>query len=103
MLMSLSLRITSSRKSCATPALFKPSNAMPAVMAPSPITAMLWRSQASCRAAMAIPSAAEILVDECAVPKLSYSLSARLGKPLKPPSWRRLPMRPLRPVSILCV
>jgi hypothetical protein len=35
-----------------------------------------------------MPSAAEMLVDECAVPKVSYSLSARCGKPLMPPSWR---------------
>jgi hypothetical protein len=28
-----------------------------------------------------MPSAAEIEVDECAVPKVSYSLSARCGKP----------------------
>ena len=28
-----------------------------------------------------MPSAAEIEVDECAVPKVSYSLSSRRGKP----------------------
>jgi hypothetical protein len=33
---------------------------------------------------MAMPSAAEMLVDECAVPKVSYSLSARCGKPAQP-------------------
>jgi hypothetical protein len=31
---------------------------------------------------------AEMLVDECAVPKVSYSLSLRCGKPEMPPSWR---------------
>ena len=36
-----------------------------------------------------MPSAAEIEVDECAVPKVSYSLSSRRGKPDSPPSWRR--------------
>ena len=39
-------------------------------------------------AATAMPSAAEIEVDECAVPKVSYSLSSRRGKPEMPPSWR---------------
>jgi phosphoribosylformylglycinamidine (FGAM) synthase-like enzyme len=42
-------------------------------------------------AASAMPSAAEMLVLECAVPKVSYSLSARCGKPERPPSWRRWP------------
>ena len=40
------------------------------------------------RAATAMPSAAEIEVDEWAVPKVSYSLSSRRGKPEMPPSWR---------------
>ena len=52
--------------------------------------------------ASAMPSAAEIEVDECAVPKVSYSLSSRRGKPDRPPSWRRLGMRSRRPVRILC-
>ena len=74
---------------------------MPAVMAPSPITATALRAWPFCRAASAMPSAAEMLVDECAVPKASYSLSARLGKPDRPPSWRSVGMRARRPVRIL--
>ncbi len=75
---------------------------MPALIAPSPITATTLRFSPFSRAAIAMPSAAEIEVDECAVPKVSYSLSSRRGKPLMPPSWRRLGMRSRRPVRILC-
>jgi hypothetical protein len=49
-----------------------------------------------------MPSAAEMLVDECAVPKVSYSLSLARGKPARPPSWRSEAMRSRRPVRILC-
>ena len=52
--------------------------------------------------ARAMPSAAEIEVEECAVPKVSYSLSSRRGNPDKPPSWRRVWKRSRRPVRILC-
>ena len=49
-------------------------------------TAMCQRSVFPARlSATAIPSAAEIDVEECAVPKLSYGLSLRLGKPEMPP------------------
>ncbi|MCY1225733.1 hypothetical protein D9M72_413650 [compost metagenome] len=75
---------------------------MPAVMAPSPITATETRFSPSVRAPSAMPSAAEIEVDECAVPKVSYSLSLRRGKPEMPPHWRSVPMRSRRPVRILC-
>ena len=47
MLMSLSLRMTS-RLASVTPALFSASKAMPAVMAPSPMTAMARRSSPFC-------------------------------------------------------
>ena len=46
--------------------------------------------------------AAEIEVEECAAPKGSYSLSARLVNPLSPSFWRRVRMRSRRPVRILC-
>ena len=62
---------------------------MPALIAPSPITATAFRVSPFSRAATAMPSAAEIEVDEWAVPKVSYSLSSRRGKPEMPPSWRR--------------
>ena len=41
---------------------------------------------------MAMPSAAEMLVDECAVPKVSYSLSLLCGKPEMPPICRSVGM-----------
>ena len=67
------------------PALLSASNAMPALIAPSPITATTRRSSPLRCAAIAMPSAAEIDVDECAVPNVSYSLSLRRGKPEGPP------------------
>src|SRR3546814_7238565 len=80
--MSLSLSTTSTLTSGVTPALFSASKAMPAVMEPSPITAMCCRwSRPALREATAMPSTAEMDVDECAVPKASYSDSLRLGKP----------------------
>ena len=86
---SLSFRITS-RFGAAMPALLSASNAMPALIAPSPITATTRRvSPCSC-AAIAMPSAAEIDVDECAVPNVSYSLPSRRGKPDGPPHCRSL-------------
>ncbi len=66
------------------------------------MTATVRRGSPLSLAASAMPSAAEIEVEEWPVPKVSYSLSSRRGKPLTPPSWRRLPMRSRRPVSILC-
>src|SRR5207247_4530608 len=85
---SLSLSTTISRKFIA-PALFIASYAMPADIAPSPITAItLWPLPSRSRAT-AMPSAAEIEVEECAAPNASYSLSARLVKPDSPPPCRQ--------------
>ena len=87
--MSLSLRMTSRSTSRITPALLSASKAMPALIAPSPITAT-WRRRSGpwfsprLREATAMPSAAAIEVDEWAVPKVSYSLSLRRGKPDRP-------------------
>ena len=67
------------------PALFSASKAMPAVIAPSPITATTRRASPASLAATAMPSAALIEVLECAVPKVSYGLSSRRGKPAMPP------------------
>jgi adenine deaminase len=50
---------------------------------------------------LAMPSAAEIEVEECAVPKVSNALVAR-GKPEMPFSWRSCPCGRARPVRILC-
>ena len=61
------------------------SNASPAVIAPSPITAMWCFSFSPLYfEASAIPRAAEIDVEECPTPKESYSLSFLLGKPESP-------------------
>ena len=99
--MSLSFRMTS-RFVGSEPAWFRASNAIPAVIAPSPITATTRRSSPSRSAPTAIPSAALIEVLECPTPKVSYSLSERAGNGASPPgclmvwSWSR------RPVSTLC-
>ncbi|MNP31265.1 hypothetical protein D3C76_1243790 [compost metagenome] len=99
--MSLSLRITS-MLAFTSGAWFSASNAMPAVNAPSPITAIALRSLFCRRAAIAMPSAALIEVLEWPTPKVSYSLSERRGKAATPSFWRRVPMRSRRPVRILC-
>ena len=110
--MSLSFRITISRE-CSAPALFIASYAMPALIAPSPITAMTLRSSRwplpSCLTrkffrsrATAIPSPDEIDVEECAAPNGSYSLSARRVNPDSPPPVRSVRIRSRRPVRILC-
>ena len=99
--MSLSFKITNKLASI-SPALFSASNAIPAVMAPSPIIATLRRSKPACLAATAMPNAADIEVLECPVPKVSYSLSPRRGKPAIPVGLRSLAMASRRPVRILC-
>src|SRR3977135_2109866 len=58
---------------------------MPADIAPSPMTAITLRFSPDSSAATAMPRPAEIEVEECAAPKASYSLSARLVKPDRPP------------------
>ena len=70
-------------------------------MAPSPITATTWRFTPASLEAIAMPSAALIEVLECAVPKVSYSLSSRRGKPESPPHMRSRSMPSRRPVSTL--
>jgi hypothetical protein len=99
--MSLSLS-TTSRSVSVTPALFIASNAIPADIAPSPMIATARRDSPRSLAAWAMPSAAEIEVLECAVPNVSYSLSARRGKPEMPPCMRSRAMASRRPVRILC-
>ena len=88
------------------PALFIASKAIPALIAPSPITAIV--SPIPCSGApprsraTAKPRAAEIEVEECAAPNGSYGLSLRLVNPLSPPFIRKVRMRSRRPVNILC-
>ena len=57
---------------------------MPALIAPSPITATTLCDLLSRSRATAMPSPAEIDVEEWPAPNVSYSLSARLQKPDKP-------------------
>ena len=66
------------------------------------MTATALRGSPRSFAAWAMPSAAEIDVDECAVPKVSNSLSSRLGKPEMPPNWRSVDIASRRPVNTLC-
>ncbi len=84
------------------PALLSASKAIPALIAPSPITATTRRSSPLRCAAIAMPSAAEIDVDEWAVPNVSYSLSSLRGKPDGPPAIRSRFIAARRPVRILC-
>ena len=86
----------------ATPALFMASNTMPADIAPSPMMDTTCRSSPLCLAASAMPSAAEMEVEEWPTPKVSYSLSLRLGKPAMPWRMRSRSMPARRPVRILC-
>jgi hypothetical protein len=75
---------------------------MPADIAPSPITAMHFRFSPFARAPTAMPSAAEIEVLECAVPKVSNFDSMRRGKPEMPSCMRSFDICSRRPVRILC-
>src|SRR5260221_11857551 len=63
---------------------------MPALSAPSPITATTWLLPPARSRATAMPSPEEIEVEECAAPNGSYSLSLRRGEPDKPPSWGKV-------------
>ena len=86
----LSLRITSRLGSTEPgsapmpPAWASASNAMPAVIAPSPITATTLRSSPARCSAIAMPSAAEMLVELWPTPKVSYSDSSRFGNGATP-------------------
>ena len=87
--MSLSFRMTIKRDFI-DPALFIASYAMPAVIDPSPITAMQLLFSEAKSLATANPRAAEIEVAACAAPKGSYSLSDLLVKPERPFPWRKV-------------
>ena len=72
--MSLSLRITSTL-GLRWPPWLNASKAIPAVIAPSPITAICFLSGIFSFDAIAIPNIALIEVLECPTPNASYSLS----------------------------
>ena len=83
------------------PQWFNPSKAKPAVMAPSPITAMCWRLSPLSLLATDMPRAALMLVELWPTPNVSYALSVRFGNPLRP-LWTRLVWNwSRRPVRIL--
>ena len=75
---------------------------MPAVIAPSPITATTLRGFPARALAIAMPSAAEIEVEEWPTPKVSNSLSSRFGNGATPSFCLTVWMRSRRPVRILC-
>ncbi len=65
------------------------------------MTLTILRSPPERSLATAIPSPAEMEVDECPVPKASCGLSLLLGKPDSPSRWRIVENRSRRPVRIL--
>ena len=76
--------------------------AIPALIEPSPMTAITLRLTPFRALPTAMPKPAEIEVEECPAPKGSNSDSVRLVNPDKPPFCRRLVIRSRRPVRILC-
>ena len=99
--MSLSFRITIILV-LDEPALFIASYAIPALKAPSPITATTSSDLFESLFAVAIPKAAEIDVELCAAPKGSYSLSSLFVKPDNPPPVLKVSILSFLPVNILC-
>ena len=84
------------------PALFIASYAIPALIAPSPITATTSSDLFDNLFATAIPSPEDIEVELCAAPKGSYSLSLLLVKPESPLPFLRVRILSFLPVKILC-
>lgn len=78
------------------PAWFMASYAMPPVMAPSPMTAITLLRLPLMSRPTAMPSPAEMDVDEWPAPKASWSLSERLVNPERPPDCRMVDIRDLR-------
>ena len=75
---------------------------MPALIAPSPITAITWLVLFDKLCATAIPNVEEIEVELCAAPNGSYSLSDLFVKPDRPPPFLKVLIFFLLPVIILC-
>ena len=84
------------------PALFIASNDMPALTAPSPITAITLSDLFESLFASAIPNAEDIDVELCAAPNGSYSLSNLFVKPERPPPCLKVLILSFLPVNILC-
>ena len=98
---SLSFRTTTMRVFL-SPALFSASNAIPALIDPSPMTATTLFFRPRMSRATAMPTAAETDVELCPAPNASNGLSERFGKPDKPSSQRSRSNFSRRPVSNLC-
>ena len=74
---------------------------MPALIAPSPITAITLSDLLESLLASAIPKAEEIEVELCAAPKGSYSLSNLFVKPERPLPCLKVLILSFLPVKIL--
>ena len=75
---------------------------MPALIAPSPITAITLSDLLDNLLASAIPSADDIEVELCAAPNGSYSLSDLLVNPDNPSPCLKVLILFFLPVKILC-
>ena len=84
------------------PALFIASYAIPALIAPSPITAITFEVLFANLFASAIPNAEDIEVELCAAPNGSYSLSYLFVKPDNPLPCLNVLIFFFLPVMILC-
>ena len=84
------------------PALFIASYAIPALIAPSPITAIILFNLLDNLLASAIPRADDIDVELCAAPNGSYSLSDLFVKPDNPLPCLKVLIFDFLPVKILC-
>jgi hypothetical protein len=102
--MSLSFSTTSMSASIPAwpPALLSASKAMPAVIAPSPMTATALRSSPFSLAAMAMPCAAEMRGGRMRRAEGVVLALVAAREAAMPPSWRSVAMRSRRPVRILC-
>ena len=97
----LSFKTTNKFASFSKPAWLIPSKAIPAVIAPSPITETTLFDFFESLLAMAMPSPEEIDVELCAAPNGSYSLSDLFVKPDKPCPFLKVLIFSFLPVSIL--
>ena len=75
--------------------------AMPALIAPSPITATTLSDLFESLLASAIPNAEDIEVELWAAPNVSYSLSVLFVKPESPPPCLKVLILSFLPVKIL--
>ena len=97
----LSLTTMTRGRSVSVAMLLRASQAMPPVSAPSPMTATVCRPLSPrTRRPSAIPWAQDSELDACELSTMSWTDSARLGYPERPPCWRS-PLKSWRPVRSL--